>query len=153
MDVMTELQLLKLEHLVEIGKIKESAIIKIIQHSLFTTRRNIEPKLKKSVEDELYKEALSKTSVVEDRKKLYKFYEKYSKLMAERQKDYERQQKQQLNDGLRRRGRVEQLKQGKVTKRKEELNLSSPELMCKVLSSENKKRIVKKAQEKLKKQV
>jgi len=136
------LELLKLEWLIESGKVKESDVIKMIRRDILQ-RPSSDPQLRKEVEDELIRYELSHKPE-KQQAQLMETYRRYSQIMAERRKDFERQQQQLLADGLKRRKYIETLKHqapfsSKQAKKKEELKISSAEMLCKLLSSKSRR--------------
>lgn len=139
MEYLSELATLRVQGMLEDGRIKEIDLVKMLRHCLSNPK--IPPVERKAIQDELIRwelQNLSKYKTVE----YEKLWNEYYRLMSDRRKDYEKQQQQLLADGLRRRKEMEELRLGKPVKRKERVGTSTATAkeICRRLSSKSRRK-------------
>jgi len=138
MEFLSEIEMIEIQSHLEKGKVKQLDLIKWVKEDL-QQRFDVSPELRKQTEDEIIRFELSHRTE-KQRKQLQEIYRKYDEVMTERRKEYEKQQQQLIDDGLRRKRELEELKQGKSIKRREELGISSAAAICRLLSTESRRK-------------
>jgi len=141
MEYLSELATIRVQGMLQDGTLKEIDLVKMLRHSLSNPK--IPSEDRKAIQDELIRWELQNLPKYKTAK-YERLWNEYYRLMADRRKDQEAQEKQLLSDGLKRRRYIETLRHqapfsSKQAKKEEDLKIDSAEMMCKLLSSKSRR--------------
>ena len=141
MEFLSELTTIRVQGMLQDGRLKEIDLVKMLRHCLSNPK--IPPEDRKAIQDELIRWELQNLPKYKTAK-YERLWNEYYRLMADRRKDQEAQEKQLLSDGLKRRRYIETLRHqapfsSKQAKKEEDLKIDSAEMMCKLLSSKSRR--------------